>query len=274
MLRRAKPLLGTLVEVACGVGTECQASRLQSHLLDASQAAFTSVARVHALMSAHEPQSDLSRFNDAPPGQWVVVDAETLAVFEFALQLSRATQGVFDVCTIGPAAARGFWCDIEIDASRLRLLKHAPLRADLGGIAKGYAVDAAVKTLQLAGANQGWVNAGGDLRVFGNVSVPLRVRAPWDLSETLSCSVVQNRAAATSAGYWRSTELASPSGPPPADARCLRHGVTAQPVTLGQSWTVLAATCMAADALTKVVAATGNTHHPVLAHCGAQAWIF
>ena len=260
MLRRAQPLLGTLVEIACSEGDAA---------LAASEAAFTSIARVHALMSAHERGSDLSRFNAAPPGQWLALAPESIAVFEAALELSHRTQGVFDVCATSPAGTRGYWHDIEIEPTQERLRKHAPLRADLGGIAKGYAVDAAVYTLQQAGAAQGWVNAGGDLRVFGDISLALRVRAPWDVSQTLGCTTLRDQAAATSANY-----VAASVSSGQAAAACLRHGLTADPVTAQQSWTVTAGNCMMADALTKVVAATGEAHHAVLAHYGARAWIF
>jgi thiamine biosynthesis lipoprotein len=48
-----------------------------------------------------------------------------------------------------------------------RVIAHLPLRLDLGGIAKGYAVDRALAALRAAGCRRGLVNAGGDLAVFG-----------------------------------------------------------------------------------------------------------
>ncbi len=276
-LRRAKPLLGTLVEVGCADAT-----------LPASEAAFAAIARVQRLMSRHEATSDLSRFNAAAPGQWIVVAPETLNVFAFALQLSAQTGGIFDVCATcnqddsGQTGADqplpGSWRDVEIDPQRGALRKHAPLRADLGGVAKGYAVDAAVKAMQQAGSGNveepsgasqsGWVNAGGDLRVFGDLEMPVRVRSPQDLSGTVACVRLRDRAAATSACYGQAA-AADPSA-----QSVLRHGISRRPVAHGKSWTVAAPCCMAADALTKLVAATGNAQHPLLAHYAAQAWIF
>lgn len=263
MLRRAKPLLGTLVELACAADEEPSPKEaLPDALLAASAAGFAVVGRIHALMSWHKASSDLFRFNGAPPGQWVRVAPETLAVFAFALQLSQQTQGIFDVCATG---ASGSWRDLEVDPVNQGLRKHAPLNADLGGIAKGYAVDAAVGALRQAGVRRGWVNAGGDLRAFGDIEIPLRVRTPRNLSETVPCTTLRNRAAATSACYLASNASA---------AIHLRHGVNRQAVASGKSWTVAAPNCMAADALTKLVAATGDAQHPVLAHYAAQAWIF
>ena len=172
----------------------------------------------------------------------------------------------------------GSWRDVEIDLQRGALRKHAPLQADLGGVAKGYAVDAAVRAMQQAGSGSGegesgegpsgWVNAGGDLRVFGNLEMPVRVRSPQDLSGTVACVRLRNRAAATSACYLQATEA------DPSAQSVLWHGISRQPVAHDKSWTVAAPCCMAADALTKLVAATGNAQHPLLAHYAAQAWIF
>ena len=50
----------------------------------------------------------------------------------------------------------------------LRVIPHARLRLDLGGIAKGFAVDRAIDALRMAGCHAGLVNAGGDLAVFGD----------------------------------------------------------------------------------------------------------
>ena len=262
LLRRAKPLLGTLVEVACAH----EASEAQRDAaMAASTWAFDAVAMIHRLMSRHEAASDLSRFNLAMPGQWVSADAHTVAVFGQALRLSAQSDGIFDVCAVDEAESAGNWRDIELDAQRMALRKHAPLRVDLGGIAKGYAVDAAVHALERAGIGSGWVNAGGDLRVFGAIEVPVSVRDPRDLSRAIECTRLRGRAAATSAAY-----LVCAKG----DAPQLRHGVTRAPVKVGASWTVAAPTCIVADALTKLVAATGDANHPVLTHYAAQAWIF
>ena len=255
MLRRAKPLLGTLVEVACE-GAD------RAGELAASQAAFDAVERVHQLMSRHEPGSELSTINALAPGIWAQAATETMAVFDFARRLSEQSSGVFDVFAAHSDSVQGGgWRDLEIDPSQQRLRKHAVMQADLGGIAKGYAVDAAVNALRAAGAGSGWVNAGGDLRVFGPLALPLEVRAPWNPGHTITCTMLCNQAAATSASYWLATPV-------------LRHGLTRKTIDLQASWTVCAPVCMAADALTKLVAATGDALHPVLALHQARAWVY
>lgn len=255
MLRRAKPLLGTLVEVACEAPDRAMA-------LAASQAAFDAVRRVHQLMSRHEPGSELSSINALAPGLWAQIAPETMAVFDFARRLSEQSGGVFDVFAADPDKVQaGNWRDLEIDRSQQRLRKHAVMQADLGGIAKGYAVDAAVNAMSAAGAGSGWVNAGGDLRVFGPAALPLQVRAPWNPGHTITCTMLCNQAAATSASYW-------------LDIPVLRHGLTRKTIDVQASWTVCAPACMAADALTKLVAASGDVLHPVLALHQARAWVY
>lgn len=235
-IRRAKPLLGTLVEIACHAPDGATA-------LNASEQAFKAVAQVHQLMSRHDSTSELSALNRLSPDAWLTVSAETLEVLTFAQTLSQRTAGVFDVFSTSPLASNGSnWRDLELDAPNQRLRKHAPLHADLGGIAKGYAVDQAVLALKKAGAECGWVNAGGDLRVFGAQSMPLQVRAPWDAGLLLPCGTLHEQAAASSASYW----LSKPA---------LLHGLTLKPAKVDASYTVVAHECIAADALTKVVAA-------------------
>lgn len=263
LLRRAKPLLGTLVEVACQAADAAVT-------LHANEQAFKAIAAVHQGMSRHECGSELSALNRLAPGVWLNVSQAMLDVLLFAQTLSAQTGGIFDVfTTCADASPDGSWRDLEMDLPNHRLRKHAPLKADLGGLGKGYAVDVAVQALQSAGAHQGWVNAGGDLRVFGSSSLRVQVRAPWNTSQCLDCTTLQNRAAATSASYWLETPV-------------LRHGVTRSAVEATASFTVVAATCMAADALTKVLAVADGTENPLqkcslmalLDRWGAQTWVF
>lgn len=278
MLRRAKPLLGTLVEITC----EATDAADTCATFTASQAGFAAVTRVHALMSRHEATSEVCQLNAARVGQWLAVSPDTLAVFVFSSQLSAQTHGAFDVfsartphsggSSIGGSSASGLWQSLEIDAPGSRLRKHAPLQADLGGVAKGYAVDVAVAALQQAGMRHGWVNAGGDLRVFGDMDVPMWVRAPRDVSQLLDCARLRNAAAATSADY--ESDGGRGDATDGAAVNALRHGQTGHRAPRGTSWTVTAPSAMVADALTKLVAVTGDVSHPLLAHYAAQAWMY
>ena len=76
-------------------------------------------------------------------------------------------------CPHGPGGSS----DLQLlEGARPRAIAHAPLEIDCGGIAKGYAVDAAVAALRGGGCSAGLVNAGGDLRVFGALTERLWLR--------------------------------------------------------------------------------------------------
>ncbi len=250
-LRRARPLLGTLVEI--------RARGVAPATLDA---AFAAVARVHARMSPHEPASDVARLNRARAGETLRIDAWTWRVLAAAQRLAEKSHGVFDVtiaqsstgvppagCTTAGADAcatrAGDWRDLVL-LPRPRVRVARPLRLDLGGIAKGFAVDRALAILRAAGATSGVVNAGGDLRVFGAAAERVVVRHPAAPGRLIPLALLRAGALATSANYFdapRAARLRRPDG---------------RRLWLGRgSVSVRAPTCLLADALTKIVAAIG-----------------
>jgi len=121
------------------------------------------------------------------------------------------------------------------------------VRIDLGGIAKGFAVDRAVETLRRHRVRCGIVNAGGDLAVFGAEERTVEVRDPRDPRRSIARLTVREAALASSAGRFDPARSIRPQPPAVIDPR---DGGTARGV-LGA--TVRAPTCMVADALTKVV---------------------
>jgi FAD:protein FMN transferase len=217
--------------------------------------AYVAIEHVHLVMSYQDNGSELSRFNRQALNIQMAYSPALIEVLAFCQRLSVLTDSVFDVCCEGAN-----WRSIEVDVPSCSLRKIAALRVDLSGVAKGYAVDCAVMALQGAGVAGGWVNAGGDVRVFGSAEHPLKIRSPKDPSTLIDCGWLNNAAAATSASYL-------------LDAPVLRHGLSRQLVVSPSSWTVRADHCMAADALTKVIAATGERNHPVLQFFNAKAWI-
>jgi thiamine biosynthesis lipoprotein len=138
--------------------------------------------------------------------------------------------------------------------SELRL--RAPVWLDLGGIAKGYAVDRAVAALRRAGLAAGAVNAGGDLRVFGAQEETVFVRSPFDAGALWPVAALRDAACATSA-----------SGA--VAARGARGVRAAAP----RSVTVFAPTACAADALTKVVWLRGQDALGLLRRARARAFV-
>lgn len=236
-------MLGTLVEVTAEDGA-------------AIEAAFAAVARVHELMSAHEPGSDVSRINRLGHLKSVEVHDWTLRVLERASFWSRESNGAFDVLRAGHAAIAGglvpihhgqpppqaaHWTSLELQGSVARLDR--PGCIDVGGIAKGFAVDRAIDAMQAAGAASGMVNAGGDVAGYGR---------PWPVQ------IVEPRARRAIAEVMLDGEALATSAL--ADGS-VRHLPGADPRWISAS--VRAPTATDADALTKVLLAGS----PRAAHC-------
>ena len=273
-LVRARPLLGTIVEISASGIDEAQLQAAIEH-------AFAEIETVHQLMSYHDVNSDVSRINQEAYNTEVQVNAHTYRVLRAARLMADASKGVFDI-TIAPQLTRmGFlpahagypvissranWRDIVLLPDN-RVRCSVSLSIDLSGIAKGYAVDLAIKALENAGITCGRVNAGGDLRVFGGASQHIYVRDPAAHTHTIPLLALSHGAAATSAGYY---------------SERLYHGHMVIPIihpyskiacASGLSVTVLAKDCMTADALTKVVYANPRGAAEVLKSYKAHAFI-
>jgi FAD:protein FMN transferase len=246
LIRRARPLLGTFVEIAVP-------ARLES----AIEAGFAAIARIHRLMSFHEDTSDLAKLRAAAPKEIVAVAPETVAVLRIAADLHLASGGLFDVTVGRQLVGSGFLPrhgighlsrysgtanDIEIlDDYHIRL--HRLVLIDLGGIAKGYAVDQSVAALQAVGVKRGIVNAGGDLRIFGDTQVPVETRmAGGGLSAPL---FVANTAVASSENSRLRRRIRGTVATP-------HIGYGSQSIVCDQTVTIIAKTCVIADAMTKI----------------------
>jgi thiamine biosynthesis lipoprotein len=271
--RRARVLLGTLTEVGIlchaaaepGAQVECAAPAgtaaepLVAAPADGAassgraapatfDAAFGALARIEALMSRQQAGSDLARLNAAAPGVAIAVHAETTAVLTLSRELHAASGGAFDA-SCGSARQT---CGFELrDGCAWRTAHGVALSLD--GIAKGHAVDRAVAALRACGVAAGWVNAGGDLRVFGNLDLPVDIR----LGQRSRMLALRDCALATSEfGRHRRYRGAGIHAP-----RRMRHFAAAS---------VRAPECALADALTKVALVAGRDARHVAATFGAQ----
>lgn len=259
--------MGTLVHVfASGSdGTAVQ---------QAVDAALANVERVERLMSFHDPESELSRLNREAGGTPQTVHPWTWSVLRRALRFAVASDGLFDI-TVAPLLVRegllpgtaetslqcGNWRHIVLMPD-CRVFLACPMLLDLGGIAKGFAVDRAIHELKRGGCTQGVVNAGGDLRRFGSVAQRIHLRRRDGLVEVaeLRCGAL-----ATSAPHAAHAEhLAQPLGTI-FDPRARRAWNGSGAVM------VAAPSCVIADALTKVAALAGPACAPLLARFGARA---
>ncbi|MEO8154028.1 MAG: FAD:protein FMN transferase [Rhizobacter sp.] len=238
--RRARPLLGTLVEV--GVACSCADG---TAVFDA---AFSAIETVQACMSRFEPDSDVSRFHAMAVGQSLLVDSLTAQVLHTAAWLQAESAGLFDIAL---GSARDGW---QCEGLRLTKLR-ANVQLDLGGIAKGHAVDCAVAALRAAGCTAGWVNAGGDLRAFGDLELPISLRDEQQGGVRAFGALSDGAFATSHFGRGARSRIW------PANAAQESHV------------SVMAPRCLWADALTKVVALSHEAQHPLLAALGAQAWL-
>ena len=153
---------GLRVGMGTFVALEAEAESLQE-ARTALERAWEAVQRVERLMHPSRTGSDLDRIASAPCRLELSVDPDTWRVLELARQVHTATQGIFDPCL---PQGQGRLIDLELLAGH-RVRKRRSLQLDLGGIAKGHAVDLAIQAMQAAGCAAGLVNAGGDLRTFG-----------------------------------------------------------------------------------------------------------
>lgn len=160
----------------------------------AAAAAFLRISELNRALSDYEPDSELSRLSRTAGSGAVVALGDDLArVLDRAQEISRISDGAFDV-TVGPlvdvwkrarrqrvlpdpsrvdaARAATGWRHLQLgrDASgrRTATLRVPGMRLDLGGIAKGYALDEATRVLRARGIRASLVSGGGDLFASGS----------------------------------------------------------------------------------------------------------
>jgi thiamine biosynthesis lipoprotein len=245
----------------------------------AADRAFARVEALNAVFSDYDSDSELSRLSDsAGSGRAVAVGAELWRVLEFAQRVSTLSKGGFDI-TVGPlvnlwrgarrkrelpnterlaqARSRVGYQELELDpASRTALLRKPRMRLDAGGIAKGYAMEEALKVLRAMGLPCAMVAGGGDMALGeappGEAGWRIEVSAldargaPAPRFLTLAnCSV------ATSGDLYQRLEI---------DGKRYSHIVdprTGIGLTDHSLVTVVAARGIEADALSKVLAVLG-----------------
>lgn len=172
--------MGTMFYITLYASNNTQAS-------EAAEAAFTRVARLEEVLSDYQADSELSMLREAPVGQPVTVSYDLFQVMWRAHELSELSDGAYDA-TIGPyvrlwrfsrkrkelpsiselAAARdavGYRHLLLNPAKQELTLKVPNMRLDVGGIAKGYAADAALEILRSRGIDRAFVAASGDIAI-------------------------------------------------------------------------------------------------------------
>ncbi|MBT3296524.1 MAG: FAD:protein FMN transferase [Verrucomicrobia bacterium] len=239
-------------------------------------------------LSTYIASSDISRLNAAAGQDPIPVSPDTTAMLALATRFSDLSGGAFDVTVLPLMQLWGFrngqpptaLPDPVAVAATLPLVNYqsveqgggsaglaqAGMQIDLGGIAKGYAVDRAFDLLQRTGQHNLLINLGGNMRALGRPepSRPWRVgvRNPFNRSELLGTIDLPNGyAVATSGNYEKFVEL---DGTRYAHIMDPRNG---RPVQGIAAVTILAPTAVAADALSTALFVVGLDGAPtILAH--------
>lgn len=260
---RQRPLLGTFVAIGIGDAAGVMAADA------AINAAFETMEAVQRLMSFHDPQSELSRLNFSG-GKAVRLRPLTRRALYLAQQMTLASGGLFN-CTVGGAvvgqgalpdcgpcfAPVGQADDLIFEGETVRLKRAVLITLD--GIAKGFAIDTAVKTLKSAEVESAYVNAGGDLRIYGALSTPVCRR---EIDGRLTPLGALKEAAMATSQY---------GGDPDRFRGALVTAAGHSPMR--GVWTVLAKQAWRADALTKVAALCESPQRAALIEKLRGRWV-
>lgn len=209
-------IMGTFVEV-------------KSPDVRASAIVFDEFKKLEAIFNLFDRGSELSRLNDT---QKAVVSEPLFDIIQQAQGFYRLTDGAFDI-TVGPASvlwkkaiaskilpgpdavaqalslAGSDFIYLDAKTREVALLKSG-MRIDLGGIAKGFALDRAVRKLKDAQIDSALINAGGNIYCLGtNHRAPWRVgvQDPFREGKVLDELVLADRAVATAGDYQQYVEI-------------------------------------------------------------------
>ncbi|WP_431049058.1 FAD:protein FMN transferase [Roseateles sp. L2-2] len=233
---------------------------------DACEAAEAEVRRIERKYSRYREDSVISAINARAGRNAVAVDDETAQLLNFAAELHRQSDGLFDITSgclrriwdfkagreptrdaLAVQLQRVGWHRAQWDG-RTIALPQAGMEIDFGGIGKEYAADRAVAVLRGLGIRHGFVNLGGDIRVVGprpdGQPWVFAIRHPRREDEVCARIPVRYGALATSGDYERFFIT--------RDGRRCCHILdprSGQPVRHWQAVSVVAPLCVAAGAL-------------------------
>ncbi|HEU5468273.1 MAG TPA: FAD:protein FMN transferase [Steroidobacteraceae bacterium] len=216
---REEAIMGTRIAVEVWHEEPAEAEK-------AIDAVIAEMRRIDALMSTYKPESQLSKVNREAADGPVPVDPELARLVARALEFSEMSGGAFDVtyasvgylydyragrhptdAEIAAALPAINWRHVVVDlsASTIRFLKPG-VRIDLGGIAKGHAVDSCIAILEARGVTNATVTAGGDSRILGDRRGRpwiVGIRHPDDRDRVIARIPLEDAAISTSGDYER-----------------------------------------------------------------------
>lgn len=244
------------------------------------------VGDVDQQMSAWKPDSDLNRLNNASTLEWVELPQQLMDVLDAGLKIGQSSSGAFDIGVGDAVAAWGFGpreADegriqaarltirspahemLELDLFNRRARKHAEMRFDLNGIAKGYGVDRLAETAAQFDLKVGLFAIDGELRAIGSQpdgngwSVAVEV-PDFESRAVHSIIALQDAAVATSGDYRHWVDVGGRRLSHTMDPRFDRPLIQSP-----ASATVIAADCMHADAWATVMMVLGEAQGLALA---------
>ncbi|MCP4723934.1 MAG: FAD:protein FMN transferase [bacterium] len=220
-VKRSIPLMGTIVTISIYDNISLENTNF---IINKALKEFHSV---NELMSVFDPDSQVSEINRASGNELITVDRKLLNVIGEAKRIGDLSLGTFDI-TVNPVLkALGFrnkdqtdsdlrkiedllslvdYKKIFIDERNMQIgLEKTGMEIDLGGIAKGYAVDCAVKILRDEGVKMAVVSAGGDIYALGSPEGedgwPIGIQDPMNPERIYARIKLKNRGIATSGNY-------------------------------------------------------------------------
>jgi thiamine biosynthesis lipoprotein len=267
---RAWVIMGTALEVTLHADS------------NAAEAAFAAVfrdaARVDSLMSLYRPESELCRVNREAFEKVVALSPETSEVIAAALDFHESTGGAFDITVKPMMDAWGFYRRsnrlpspaiqdslvalsgrdrilFDREARTIRFLSEG-VELDLGGIAKGYAVDLMARSLKNLAIRSALVNLGGNMRAIGTppgnpAGWPVGIRDPAEPDSLLHELTLRDRSISSSGDYENFVVIEGSRFGHIIDPR------TAWPVEAMAGTTVLAGDALTADVLSTALFVLG-----------------
>ncbi len=257
-VRRTQYLMGTLLEITVHAPDRATAD-------GAANAAFAEVARLEALFSTFRRESELSRLNAAGA---LALSPEAFDLLARGQALYGATRGAFDMtvyplvrlwkdaaaantlpdaAAIRAARARVDARQLTLDAARHEARLGEGFRVEVGGIGKGYALDAAARVLREQGITGALLNFGGQLLAIGPPpgapGWPVEIRDPRDPDIALATIWLARGSVSTSADDARGLFIAGTRYSHIVDPR------TGRPAVGTLSATVVTPSATDADAL-------------------------
>ncbi len=270
IFKKSQVLMGTIVNITIVARNLAGSER-------ACELAFKEMRRIEKMLSVKDKSSEIYKLNQHKDLEFVNVNPEIVFLLEESAKISALSHGAFDISVrpllelwrerlkqeTVPAKAEIHkifplvdYRNIEIDSRRnLVRFKKKGINIDLGGIAKGYAVDRAIKVLKKEGVKNCLVEAGGDLFVLGRginkKGWLIGLRNPRESGVILEFSCT-NKGVATSGDYERFKTLNKRHYHHLIDPRA---GLSKSEVV---SATIVAPSAMIADALSTAVFILGK----------------